>query len=79
MAYTPFRYRRDEFDMDRERAEEAADAAQAKADADVRNRPLTQVELDAQAMKAREDAEDMKWLPIGITREQAIRRGWIQE
>ena len=78
MAYTPFRYRRDEFDMDRERAEDAADTAQARYDAalDAAVAHLKPAELQAAAMKAEEERQALKHLPIGTTVEQARKKGW---
>jgi hypothetical protein len=75
MAYTPFRYRRDEFDMDRERAEDAADKAMDAAEPqDTR----TAVEIHANIMRQLEQAEDLKGKPIGLTLEQARKKGYTE-
>ena len=75
------RYRRDDFDLERERAEAACDAAQdqqaREIEAELAKRTPAQVQ--AEEMRAYEDACDLKGLPIGITRARAIRRGLMED
>lgn len=78
MAYTPFRYRRDEFDMDRERADDAADRLQEQMHAAIRNAPPTPAEIQAAAIKAEDERQILKYMPIGTTIEQARKRGWTE-
>ena len=66
-------------DLEEERAEAAIqkneDEAARQIAAQLAHR--TPAELQAEAMRAAEDEQDLKHLPIGITRDLAKRRGWL--
>ena len=65
-------------DLAQERAEDAADTAQSTLQRDF---DAIVAKHCAEALRAMqqvyEDAQDLKHLPIGITREQAKRKGWV--
>jgi hypothetical protein len=61
-------------------AEDRADAAQEQADADIREglRNMTEAEQSAHTLKVYEDRERLKHFPIGLTLEQAKRKGYTE-